>query len=181
MCAKTPSTEGAVQVKSPTTRRALLAFGATSSILVISAIVFAAWLAPGSGSATSKAGSSQALSTLDASASTSATLYPGVNGDVTVKISNPNPFPVRVTSVALDGANSDIAPDGGHASCSPTGVSFTDQTGLSIDVPAKSGGTNGSVTATLTGAASMSNASANGCQGATFTIPVTMSGSSNAS
>ena len=168
-------------MKSPTTRRTLLALGATGSILIVSAIVFAAGLAPGSGSGYAKAGSSQALSTLDASASTSATLYPGVSGDVTVKISNPNPFPVRVTSVALDGDNSDITPDAGHASCSPTGVSFTDQTGLTIDVPAKSGGTNGNVTATLTGAASMSNASVNACQGATFTIPVTMSGASNAS
>jgi hypothetical protein len=162
------------------TRRTLLALGATGSVLIISAIVFAAWLTPGSGSASAKAGSSQALSTLDASASTGATLYPGSDGDVTVKISNPNPFPVRVTSVALDGDNSDINADGSHASCSPTGVSFTDQTGLTIDVPAKTGGTNGSATGTLTGAAHMSNVSANGCQGATFTIPVTMSGASNA-
>ena len=168
-------------MKSSMTRRTLLALGATGSIFVVSAIVFAAWLTPGGGSAYSKAGSSQALSTLDASASTSATLYPGVSGDVTLRISNPNPFPVRVTSVTIDGDNDDIESDGGHGSCSPTGVSFTNQTGLTIDVPAKSGGTNGSATATLSGAASMSNASANGCQGATFTIPVTMSGSSNAS
>lgn len=168
-------------MKFPTSRRTLLALGATGSILIVSAIVFAAWLAPGSGSASAKAGSSQALSTLDASASTGATLYPGVSGDVTLKISNPNPFPIRVTSVSLDGTNADIVPDSGHASCSPTGVSFTDQTGLTVDVPAKSGSTNGSATATLSGAVSMSNASANGCQGATFTIPVTMSGASNAS
>ena len=159
----------------------LLALVATASALVVAGLVFAAWLTSGSGSATTKAGSSQDLSILDASASTSATLYPGVNGDVTIKVSNPNPFPVRVTSVSLDGTNSDITPDAGHASCSPTGVSFTNQTGLTVDVPAKSGGTNGTATATLTGAASMSNASANGCQGATFTIPVTLSGSSNAS
>ena len=123
----------------PTTRRTLLALGATGSAFVISAIVFAAWLSSGSGSAYSKAGSSQALSTLDASASTSATLYPGVSGDVTLKVSNPNPFPVRVTSVSLNGTNADITPDAGHASCSPTGVSFANQTGLSVDVPAKSG------------------------------------------
>ena len=161
--------------------RKLLAFVAASASLVIAGLVFAAWLTTGSGSATAKAGSSQALSTVDASASTSATLYPGVSGDVTVRISNPNPFPVRVTSVSLNGVNADITPDGGHASCSPTGVSFSNQTGLSIDVPAKSGGTNGTTTATLAGAAAMSNASADGCQGATFTIPVSLSGASNAS
>lgn len=161
-------------------RRRMLALAATCSALIVTGLVFAAWLTSGSGSATAKAGSSQALSTVDASASTNATLYPGVTGDVTVKISNPNPFAIRVTSVALNGQNSDITADGGHASCSPTGVSFSNQTGLSVDVPAKSGGTNGTATATLTGAASMSNASADGCQGATFTIPVTLSGSSTA-
>jgi hypothetical protein len=37
---------------------------------------------------------------------------------------------------------------------------------------------NGETETTLSGAASMSNASLNGCQGATFTIPVTLSGAS---
>ena len=161
--------------------RGMLAFVASGSALIVTGLVFAAWITPGSGSATAKAGSAQALSTLDASASTSATLYPGVSGDVAVKVSNPNPFPVRVTSVSLNGNNSDITADSGHGSCSPTGVSFTNQTGLTIDVPAKSGSTNGSATGTLTGAASMSNASADGCQGATFTIPVTLGGSSGGS
>src|SRR5688572_12667193 len=166
-------------MKTPTVRRTVRALAATSTALIVSAAVFAAWLSSGSGSAYSKAGSSQALSTLDASASTSATLYPGVSGDVTLTISNPNPFAVRVTSVSLNGNNSDITADSGHASCSPTGVSFSNQTGLSIDVPAKSGGTNGTATATLSAAASMSSTSADACQGATFAIPVNMSGASN--
>jgi len=154
---------------------------ATAAAVVVTSMVFAAWTSNGTGSATTKAGSSSALSTVDASASTSATLYPGVDGDVKLTISNPNPFAVRVTNVSLNGTNSDITPDGSHSGCDPTGVSFTNQTGLSIDVPGKSGGTNGSATATLTGAASMSNASVNACQGATFTIPVSLTGSSNAS
>ena len=36
----------------------------------------------------------------------------------------------------------------------------------------------GTAQATLSGAASMSNASVNGCQGAVFTIPVTITGAS---
>jgi hypothetical protein len=168
-------------MKNVMTRRRFIALTVAVAALGVSGLVFAAWLTSGSGSGYAKAGTSEALSTLDASASTSATLYPGATGGVTLTISNPNPFPVRVTGVSLNGTNADIAADSGHASCSPTGVSFTDQTGLSIDVPAKSGGTNGTATATLTGAASMSNASADGCQGATFTIPVNLSGASNAS
>jgi hypothetical protein len=168
-------------MKQLASRRRLTIVAAVAATLVAAGLVFAAWITSGSGSSYARAGSSQALSTLDASADTSATLYPGVTGDVTLKVSNPNPFPVRVTGVSLNGTNADITPDGGHPSCSPTGVSFTNQSGLSIDVPAKSGGTNGTATATLSDAVSMSNASADGCQGATFTIPVTLTGASNAS
>ena len=164
---------------SRTKKAALL--GATLLVLAAVGLVYAAWTTSGNGSVYAKAGTSQALSTLDASASTSATLYPGASGDVVLKVSNPNNFPVRVTSVSLNGTNADITADSGHSSCTTTGVSFTGATGLSVDVPAKSGATNGSAQATLSGAAAMSNASVDGCQGATFTIPVTVSGASNAS
>jgi hypothetical protein len=139
-------------------------------------LVYAAWTTNGTGSGYAKAGTAQALSTVDVSASTSATLYPGgPAGDVLIKISNPNPYPVTVTAVSGNGS---ITPDGGHSGCSPTGVSFTNQTGLTISVPAKVGATNGETQTTLTGAASMTNASVDACQGAVFTIPVTISGAS---
>ena len=148
----------------------------TMVALVAVGLVYAAWTTNGTGSGYAKAGTAQALSTVDVSASTSATLYPGgPAGDVTIRISNPNPYPVTVTGVAGSGA---ITADSGHASCTTTGVTFTDRTGLSISVPAKSGAVNGETQTTLSGAASMSNASVNGCQGATFTIPVTLSGAS---
>jgi hypothetical protein len=148
----------------------------TVMALAIVGLVFAAWTTTGTGSGYAKAGTAQALSTVDVSASTTATLYPGgPAGDVTIRVSNPNTYPVTVTGVTGSGA---ITADAGHASCTTTGVSFTDQTGLSISVPAKSGAVNGETQTTLSGAASMSNASVNGCQGATFTIPVTLSGAS---
>jgi hypothetical protein len=150
-----------------------------AAALGVVGLVYAAWTTNGTGSGYAKAGTAQALSTVDVSASTSATLYPGgPAGDVLIKISNPNPYPVTVTGVSLNGTNGDIAADSGHSGCTTTGVSFTNQTGLSIGVPAKSGSTNGEAQATLTGAASMSNASLNACQGAVFTIPVTISGTS---
>lgn len=153
-----------------------LAVVTTVMALAIVGLVFAAWTTNGTGSGYAKAGTAQALSTVDVSASTTATLYPGgPAGDVTIRVSNPNTYPVTVTGVAGSGA---ITPDAGHASCTTTGVSFTDQTGLTISVPAKVGAVNGETQTTLSGAASMSNASVNGCQGATFTIPVTLSGAS---
>ncbi|MEA2373774.1 MAG: hypothetical protein QOD53_237 [Thermoleophilaceae bacterium] len=139
------------------------------------AFVYAAWTTNGTGSGYAKAGTAVSLTTVDVSASTSATLYPGVSGDVLLKIDNANPYPVTVTAVSGNGS---ITADAGHAGCTTTGVSFANQSSLSIVVPAKVGAVDGTVQTTLTGAASMSNASLNACQGATFTIPVTLTGTS---
>jgi hypothetical protein len=143
--------------------------------LALVGLVYAAWTTNGSGSAYAKAGTAVALSTVDVSASTTATLYPGVTGDVLIKLDNPNPYAVTVTAVTGSGS---ITADGGHAGCTTTGVTFTNQSSLSLVVPAKSGGVDGVLQTTLTGAASMSNASLNACQGAVFTIPVTLTGTS---
>jgi hypothetical protein len=157
-------------------KRNIIAAGMTLIVMAAVGFVYAAWTTNGSGSGYAKAGTASALTTVDVSATTAASLYPGVNGDVKLQISNPNPFPVRVTAVSLNGQQSDIAADGGHSGCTTTGVTFTNQSGLTIDVAASS-----STTTTLSGAASMSNASLNACQGATFTVPVSLTGSSNAS
>ena len=155
------------------TRRKLVGIAVAVVALATAGLVSAAWLANGTGSGYAKAGTASSLTTVDVSASTTASLYPGVSGNVTLRVSNNNPYPVRVTGVS-NGTGS-ISPDAGHAAgCTTTGVTFSNQTGLAIDVPA-----NGATTATLNGAASMSNASSDGCQGATFTIPVNLTGASN--
>jgi hypothetical protein len=158
-------------------RRRLIFTGVALLAMAAVGLVYAAWTTNGSGSGYAKAGSSQALTTIDGAASTTATLYPGVNGNVRLEIDNPNPYPVRVTAVSGNGT---ITADAAHvtAGCTNanTGVTFTNQTGLTIDVAADA-----SATTTLNNAVSMSNASDNGCQGATFTIPVSLTGASNAS
>ena len=151
------------------------AVGVIAAALAAVGLVYAAWTTNGTGEAYAKAGTAAAISTVDVSASTTATLYPGVTGDVLIKLDNPNPYPVTVTSVTGSGS---ITADAGHSGCTTTGVTFTNQTGLSLVIPAKSGGVDGVLQTTLTGAASMSNASLNACQGAVFTIPVTLSGTS---
>lgn len=138
-------------------------------IILVSSVAYAAWTATGGGQGYAQAGSATALTT--SVATTTATLFPGGNGNVNVKIVNPNPYAVTVTTVSGSGIVTSSVP----ACDLSTGVTFTDQTGLSLVVPANSAGTQ----FTLTGAAAMSNASANACQGAVFTIPVTLSGASS--
>jgi hypothetical protein len=164
--------------------RRVIGAAITLIVLGIVGLVYAAWTSSGTGNGYAKATTAQALTTVDVSASTTATLYPGADGNVLLKIHNPNPYPVQVTSVTGNGT---ITADAGHSICGqdgshPTGVNYTDQTGQTINVPASgtdTGDGNGNKQVTLGGAAHMSNASDNGCQGATFTIPVSLSGASS--
>ena len=95
-------------------------------------------------------------------------LLPGSSGEVVVNVHNPNAFAVSLVSVAADGS---ISVSGGLGGCTAanSGVSFTPQTGLSVSIPAAT-----TKLVRLPGAASMSSTSSNGCQGATFSIPVTI-------
>ena len=92
----------------------------TLFVLGVVGLVYAAWTATGTGSGYAKAGSAQALNTVDVSATTPATLYPGSNGNVLIRINNPNPYPVSVTDITGNGA---ITPDAGHAAGAPPPVS----------------------------------------------------------
>ena len=141
--------------------------------LVVSGVLYAAWSTTGSGNGYAKAGTASALTIGDASASTTADLYPGGTGSVKLKVTNPNPFAVRITAVTKQTGGT-ITSDKGAACNASTGVTFTDQTGLALDVAA-----NATSTFTLSGAVSMTNASDNTCQGAIFTIPVDVTGASN--
>ena len=160
----------------------LMITGATLLAFLVASVAFAAWVVTGSGDGYAKATSSQALYTDNVGATTVAQLYPGGSGDVKVTVRNPNPFPVEVTQVSANGAVSGNAncTDVGADPLKATGVSFTTQNLVAGNVvPAKSGGTDGTLALTLSNAAAMSNASVNACQGATFTIPVTFTAASN--
>jgi len=147
-------------------RRKLTLLGAVMALFLLGSVVFAAWLVTGEGNGAAQATSADDL--LVEPGTTTADLYPGSDGDVELTIENPNAFDVEVSSIAGDGAVTSAAPG-----CSTTGVSFTDQSGLSITVAAGD-----TVAVSLDDAASMSNLSDNGCQGATFSVPLTVSASS---
>jgi len=127
---------------------------------------FAYFSSSGTGAGSASTGTLQAVTVAAATATPTTPLRPGGAGDVTLKVTNPNSY--DVTLVSVTGAGS-ITADGGHPGCTTTGVTFIDQTGLSTTIPA------GSTTAVdVPGAAAMSTASSAGCQGATFSIPVTI-------
>ncbi len=150
-----------------------------TGLMLAGGIAFAAWTTNGTGSGYARAISAQDLSTVDVSASTIADLYPGsLTGDVRVKVSNPNPYPVKITAILGNGlittVSNDTVCDAGHK------VTFVDRTGLNLAVPAAVGPTPGEGSFSLGDAATMGAASDNACQGETFIIPVSLSGESNA-
>jgi hypothetical protein len=144
---------------------AILAIGAVG-------VAIAAWSVSGSGNGAAKAASASAVTLADASAFTTAELYPGATGNLKLRVTNPNSFPIRITGVSGNGT---ITSDKGAACDAATGVTLANQTGLTLDFAA-------GVTATVTvpSAVSMTNASDNSCQGAVFTVPVTVTAISNA-
>jgi len=110
-------------------------------------------------------------------------LYPGGDGDVTVVIANPNPFPVRVSGVVLPVATRFA---GGYADprlrvpktgCSPSssGVTWTGAGGATETLrtfPAGAVvGDEGSLALVLVGAAHMSPSAPVACEGAYFLMP----------
>ena len=93
-------------------------------------------------------------------------LYPGGAAETILKLRNPNGFPVQVVAITATGS-----PQAGNG-CTPTGVAFTAPatfTDSQFSLPA-----NQSTVLRLPGGMSMSAASANSCQGQTFSLLVTV-------
>lgn len=151
-------------------RKGLIATGVVVGSAFATNLAFAAWNSTGTGSGSAAATTAKALTTT--AASTTGQLFPGADGDLVITITNDNGYPVRVSDVTGSGV---ITSDKGSACNASTGVSFTDQHAQALDVPAES-----SATFTLAGAVHMSDASDNACQGAVFTIPVSLVGASHA-
>jgi len=144
---------------------------AAAVVAASGAAAWAAWQANGAGNASAKAGQSVTLTTV-ATTAPGDLLYPGGTGDVKLKVRNDNPFRVHLSAVVGAGP---ITPDAAHAAgCTTTGVTLHTPVLGAWSLPA-----NQTTELTLDNAVDMSNASDNGCQGATFTIPVILVGISN--
>lgn len=138
---------------------------AAVAVTVSGGMTFGSWTvasSPGSGFAQAVSAVNLTLST----SSTTAQLYPGGTGDLSLTVTNPNPFAVTINSVTGSGT---ITSDKGAACNASTGVSFTNTSGLSQSVAAGA-----TISFSLAGKVAMSSASDTTCQGATFTVPVTL-------
>ena len=141
--------------------------------LVVTAAALAYWTTTGSGSSSADATSSTDPVTLSAGTPT-APLIPGGSGDVKLTVSNPNPFPVHVGSIGLDSSQGTSGFDTNQAGCAVSVLHFTgttqDNSGNGWNIPAASGGNDGTLAVDLPTAVSMDSSAANACQDASFTV-----------
>lgn len=130
-------------------------------------IAAALWSANGDGSGQAKALTAQTL-TVTASTAT-ADLYPGFSGgDVTFTITNPNPYPVSLTSMTPGVITSSDA-----TNCPASNISVLSASGLGLSVAANAT----SPAQSIANVVSMSAAAPDGRQGVTFTIALALTGS----
>jgi len=144
-------------------------FGAAFLAISLSgtAVAFALWSANGVGTSSAKALTAQSLTVTAATAT--ADLYPGFTlGDVAFSVNNPNPYPVTVTAMT-PGTVISSSP----VNCPASNVTVASATGLSIAVPANSSANNQTIANVVT----MLSTAPDLCQGVTFTINLTLTGS----
>lgn len=145
---------------------------AVAAVLALSAVGGFAWAyvnATGSGTGAAATGTLNAPTISATVVAPQTALLPGGSGDATFEFNNPNASAVTLVSVTSAGT---IAVSGAPGcTAANDDVTFTNQTALSITVPANA--TNFVVD--LPSAVQMTTASASVCQGATFSIPVTVS------
>ena len=152
-----------------------IAVTAVVGLSIAGAAAYAAWSVNGSGSGSASAATAQGLTLTAGSAS--GVLYPGATADVDTTAANSNPFPVHVTSLALDTTQgqSGFGVDAGHSGCNLSSLSFTTATngGSGWDIAA-----NGSIDIDASGSISMDSSANDSCQGATFTVYLTAAAAS---
>jgi hypothetical protein len=163
------------EVRGPLRRgRGILALGATVALVVGlgAGAAYGAFFSSGSGTG-AVANTTMLTVTLAAAGTATSPLLPGDSGNVVFTVTNDNGFPVTLTGVVLKPGGT-ITPDAAHAGCTTTDANPV----VTFAVPphelpvAVAAGT--TVPIDLATAASMDVAATDACQGATFTVPITI-------
>lgn len=148
--------------------------GGLVAVLVSAGVVFAVWSAQGTGSGRARATTAVTATVNPVNCTPSPAcidLYPGfTDGDVYFTITNANPYDITFTNMTA-GA---ITVDAGHAAGCPASSITVDSpvSGLSLMAPASSTSAQLSIADVVT----MILAAPDGCQGASFDIALTLTG-----
>ena len=134
--------------------------GAALLALAGAGVAFAAYLSTGSGTGSTTAAT--AANSVITSASTGSALYPGGTSNYTVTITNPNAYPVKVTSISAASSNA-AGSNGACVAGTVTSPAVTNPTGTIA----------ANATGTYTLVATMIANPDNSCQGVSFTMPLT--------
>lgn len=144
------------------------------SVGLLSGVSYAWWTATGSGNASVASVSAQTLSVSGAAV---ADMYPGKAFEaLTFTVSNPNPYVVVLSnSVTLGAATTS------NGACATSNLTLASGPVIisgagPFTVPAKSGGTNGTLTVSTNNFVQLGSGALDACQGVTFTFPVSVTG-----
>jgi hypothetical protein len=146
------------------------AVAALAAVLATSAIVLAVWTVTGSGSGGAAATVAQSLTiTAVTPTGAAATLYPGgPAGSVDMTISNPNPFAVTITGITWGTPVSNNT-----TACPNANISLDASAPTTVSIPVPAGPPTGAIV--ISGVLDLAHSAPNGCQGVSFTIPLTVS------
>lgn len=150
-------------------RRTALLITVMAATSWMSITVAQAWMtAQGTGSGAAASQNGPLALAVSASGTIATPLVPGGTGDLVLTVSNPNDFPVHVTSVSASGP---VVVNGSLGACSGSAVTVAVPAAeLPVVVPA------GAVSLPLRFVAgtAMAASADQGCQGATFQIPLSL-------
>jgi hypothetical protein len=149
---------------------AWLAAGAMA--LIAAVVVFAAWSASGTGTGSALANTAQTVTVNAVALSNSAaSLFPGgPAGNVYFTVTNPNPYPIKITNIAWG------TPVSANPAACPSSVISVDPgaptSGFNMTIPASGTSTVQQVNAVL----DLSVNATDACQGNAFNVPMTVTG-----
>jgi len=152
-------------------RRKITAAAGIVTIGAAGIVAYAAWTANGTGSGSAKALTAQTITATAASGT--ADLYPGAPaGTVYFTLTNPNPYAVTMTGVTYGTITSS---DPTHCAASNASVDASAPATVSFVLAANAS----NVSESIPGVIDLAHTAGDGCQGVSFTVGLTLSGSQN--
>lgn len=147
-------------------KRRLLGLVVIVGSVVVGGTAAALWSANAAGNGQARAATAQPI--VVNAATGAADLYPGfTTGDVYFTLTNPNPYPVEFTAMVPG-----LVVSSNPTACPASNVSVVGATALTLTAAANAT----SASRTIADVVSMASTAPDGCQGVTFTIAMTLTG-----